>query len=207
MKRIGLLCLAMVLALGTLGVGYALWWDEVTIEGTVDTGTVRIGIVKAEATLYQDKEVATVDIRFEGEIGPWDCPTPPGAEPFVYERLVVTIEDAFPCLTVDVEFYVGSRSTVPVHITGLNMYDPTGELVWVWTNLPGLPGNSVGYFYHAGDPDQQPVITFEIINLVSTQLHGCGSDKADLIFHVVQPAKQDHTYSFVFEVLGEQWAK
>jgi len=40
MKKIGLLALALVLALGALGVGYAAWTDTVTIEGTVNTGTV-----------------------------------------------------------------------------------------------------------------------------------------------------------------------
>jgi len=40
MRKIGLLALALVLALGALGVGYAAWTDTVTIEGTVNTGTV-----------------------------------------------------------------------------------------------------------------------------------------------------------------------
>jgi hypothetical protein len=43
MKRIGLLAIAVVLALGTLGVGYAHWTDTITVEGTVCTGVVCIG--------------------------------------------------------------------------------------------------------------------------------------------------------------------
>jgi hypothetical protein len=50
MKKIGLLCMALVLALGMLGVGYALWKDEVTIEGTVNTGTVEIDIIELSET-------------------------------------------------------------------------------------------------------------------------------------------------------------
>lgn len=38
MKKIGILCLALVLALGTMGVGYAKWTDSVRIDGTVETG-------------------------------------------------------------------------------------------------------------------------------------------------------------------------
>ena len=55
MKKIGLLCLALVLALGTLGVGYAMWSDEVTIEGTVNTGSVEITIEDlSETYVYKD---------------------------------------------------------------------------------------------------------------------------------------------------------
>jgi len=204
MKKIGLLCLALVLALGTLGVGYAMWSDEVIIEGTVDTATLRLGIVKAEAELYQDKDVATVDLSFEGAIKPWDCPSPPGAEDFAYEKLVVTLNNTFPCLTVDIEFYVGSAGTIPIHITGLTMSDPTGELTVVWNVNPP----NTGYFYRTGgDPIKDRVITFEIINLVCAQLHGCTPDKADLILHVEQPAEQNHQYKFEFKVIGEQWAE
>ena len=42
MKKILLLSLALVMALGTLGVGYAAWTDRVTIGGTVNTGTLDV---------------------------------------------------------------------------------------------------------------------------------------------------------------------
>jgi len=40
MKKIGLICLALVMALGGLGVGYAMWSDTLTITGNVNTGEV-----------------------------------------------------------------------------------------------------------------------------------------------------------------------
>ena len=40
MRRIGLLCLALVVSLGGLGIGWAHWTDTITIEGQVCTGTV-----------------------------------------------------------------------------------------------------------------------------------------------------------------------
>ena len=45
MKKIGILCLALVMALGSLGVAYAAWQETLTMSGTVDTGTVDIEIV------------------------------------------------------------------------------------------------------------------------------------------------------------------
>lgn len=44
MKKIGLLLLVLVLALGTIGVGYAKWTTTVTVTGTVNTGNVQVGI-------------------------------------------------------------------------------------------------------------------------------------------------------------------
>ena len=65
MKKIGLLCLALVLALGTLGVAYAMWWDEVTIEGTVNTGSVEISIEDVSAT-YVYKNTTSGEIVMSG---------------------------------------------------------------------------------------------------------------------------------------------
>ena len=42
MKKIGLLCLALVLALGTLGIGYAAWMDEVSFQGTAKSGYIEV---------------------------------------------------------------------------------------------------------------------------------------------------------------------
>jgi len=50
MKRIGLVTLAMVLALGSLGIAYAAWTDEITIQGTVETGTVDLDVVDVSGT-------------------------------------------------------------------------------------------------------------------------------------------------------------
>jgi predicted ribosomally synthesized peptide with SipW-like signal peptide len=44
MKKIGLLALALVLALGALGVGYAMWTDTVTVNGTINTGSIDLAI-------------------------------------------------------------------------------------------------------------------------------------------------------------------
>lgn len=45
MRKFGFFILALVLVLGTMGVAYAKWTDTVTINGTVNTGNVKIGIV------------------------------------------------------------------------------------------------------------------------------------------------------------------
>lgn len=44
MKKIGLLVLALIMALGALGVGYAAWTSAVSVNATVATGNVLVGI-------------------------------------------------------------------------------------------------------------------------------------------------------------------
>jgi predicted ribosomally synthesized peptide with SipW-like signal peptide len=205
MKKIVLIGLAVIMALGSLGVGYAMWSDTVTIDGTVETGVLELGIVKMSADLIQTKDVATVDISYEGLIGPWQppCANPPGALANAWEKAIVTIDKAYPCLTVDLEGYVGSLSTIPMHIVSIAISDPTGQLTWQPT--PADP-SWTGFFYVTGDVDKVPIIKVEIINLVSTQLEGeCDTDKFDLILHVEQPAEQDHTYNFEVVITGQQW--
>ena len=207
MRKIVLISLALILALGSLGVGYAMWSDTVTVDGTVDTGVVKLGIVKMTPTVTQDKNVATVCITYEGSIGPWQppCEQPPNALANAYEKAIVTIDKAYPCLTVDLEGYVGSLSTIPVHLVSISIDDPTDELTFEKTPLDP---NWTGFFYVTDDPDKIAIIKVEIINLVCSQLEGeCDTDKFDLILHVEQPAIQDHTYSFEVVITGEQWAE
>lgn len=42
LKRLGFLSLALVLLLGTMGIGYSMWFQTITIDGTVNTGNVTI---------------------------------------------------------------------------------------------------------------------------------------------------------------------
>jgi predicted ribosomally synthesized peptide with SipW-like signal peptide len=50
MKKIGLISLALVMALGALGVTFAGWTDSVTVNGTVNTGDVKIDIIDYSGT-------------------------------------------------------------------------------------------------------------------------------------------------------------
>jgi len=125
MKKIGLLSLALVLALGTLGVGYALWFDEVTIEGTVNTGSVEISI-NATSETYVYKNVTSsamvmsgvplshgigTDLRLVASATAED--TSSGTE----KKVTMTFDNIFPTtepIVADVVLhYIGS---IPVHV-------------------------------------------------------------------------------------------
>ena len=50
LKRIGVLALALVIALGALGVSYTFWTEELYIDGTVYLGTLDIDITGVSST-------------------------------------------------------------------------------------------------------------------------------------------------------------
>ena len=108
MKKIGILALALVLALGSLGVGYALWSDVLYLEGTVQTGTV-----SADWSLegYGDIEgkdwVSYVDAYIIGD------------------TLYVVVYNAYPSVTYWVDFDVTNTGSIPIWICDLI---PGGEV-------------------------------------------------------------------------------
>jgi hypothetical protein len=81
LKRIGLLAIALVLALGALGVAYAAWSDTITVTGTVYTGTIGFDIrgvsstyvykvPDAEDTGYGPETVVDYHCSTEGDYTP-----------------------------------------------------------------------------------------------------------------------------------------
>jgi hypothetical protein len=73
LKRMGLLALALVLALGALGVAYAAWTDSVYINSAVETGTLDADILGVSST-FAYKNDTTDEIELKYVLGE----TPPG---------------------------------------------------------------------------------------------------------------------------------
>ena len=57
MKKIGLICLALVLAMGALGAAYAGWYDDVVIWSDVYTGSLNLEVVRVNGDdVYKNPE-------------------------------------------------------------------------------------------------------------------------------------------------------
>ena len=108
MKKIALISLALVLALGTLGVAGALWSDWLYIDGYVETGD--IGVDWSLGAYYDNetKDVSDIYAYIDGD------------------TIYVDIYNAYPCVTYTVEWDLHCTGTVPVHFVG----------PWISTNLP-----------------------------------------------------------------------
>jgi hypothetical protein len=133
LKRIGLLALAMVLALGTMGIAYSAWTEELYINSTVQLGNVDIDVAGVSST-FAYKVPGAPDTGYGPETvvhylyGSTD-PFPPAGGTLIASAVTVpnlladadevtmTFTDIFPCIDfqTDVELeYVG---TIPVVIS------------------------------------------------------------------------------------------
>jgi hypothetical protein len=132
MKKIGLLCLALVLALGALGVGYAAWIDTITIQGTVNTGSVDINVEYYSGTdIYKNLDnEAMVTVHWVKDAAGaivWSSGTPPTngllvawakAEPGAADdTVVVTYNNTFPTSDLVADIIVHYTGSVPAMVT------------------------------------------------------------------------------------------
>lgn len=208
MKKIGLLCLALVLALGTIGVGYAAWTDTIYIEGTVDTGSLSIGFSKIMTDEpfgeVENKDVGSIDGWLTGDV---KCQVDYAGVPTnVYEKAVFVLTNAYPCYRTAAVVDVASCGSIPVIITDLTItmvqVDPQDSdivietLTWV-----GTTGQS-GYF---NDSNGDTVFAIDVVNLVGTQLHQGDKNSVEFDMHLKQPAKQNAMYIITITITGIQW--
>jgi len=202
MKKFGLLCLALVLALGVLGVGYAMWTDTVTISGTVSTNTVTIGFTEFTCQeMYEElpwgsgifhpgevegKEVAscTCDMNTRVE----DQATGLAG----YKVGTVTVSNGYPCYWCFVTFVVKNLGTTPVIIQEWQPVDPSGALTWDGVDT-------------MRDATGAAILKFRTVNLVGDQLHQGEENKAEIDVHIEQPAAMDATYYFDIVITAVQW--
>lgn len=100
MKKILLISLALVLALGTLGVAGALWWDWLYIDGYVYTGDIG---AEWSIEAYYDNEAADKDVSY---IDAW-LPEP--------DVMYIDIYNAYPSITYTVMWDIHCTGSVPIH--------------------------------------------------------------------------------------------
>lgn len=150
MRKIGLLALALVLALGTLGVGYAMWDKTIYIDTTVNTGEVNAEFVNAftdddgvvdDASKDAGDDGGGTDYDYWGPFSS-DDPSEGGPNPARYNKDVgmcyVTtdedpqilhfyVENGYPCYWNTLWFEIMNTGTVPVNIEGLTV-TPKGDM-------------------------------------------------------------------------------
>ena len=85
--------------LGGLGVGYALWYDDLYIDGTVYTGDLDVGYYCSWGSCYDNetKDISSI------------------SKSRTDDTLTITINGAYPCVTYTCEFCVVTMGTLPVH--------------------------------------------------------------------------------------------
>ena len=217
-----ILALALVLALGAMGVGYAHWSQTLYIEGTVETGVLCWGI--------EDHSFFDLDGYGQGQVPPYDStsgvgmtnprPTSPkknvgsvsvtyedlkGCEHLetpLYATLVVTLDNVYPCFYDEMSIRIANGGTIPVDIVSI-------KLDGVEVNDNDLHWNDYMEFRLLEPPladlpyQLDPCVTYEF----SFELHILeeGDQPGGTGTEPVAGAEEGETYEFDLVLEGVQW--
>ncbi len=137
MKKILLISLALVLALGGLGVAGALWSDWLYIDGYVETGYIG---AEWSVEWAGDNEPADKDVSW---IEAW-LPDP--------NYMAISIYNAYPSVTYTVEWNIYCYGSVPIHFDDPYIWtDLPAGATFTFTDMSGVPINWYGLQMHPGE--------------------------------------------------------
>jgi hypothetical protein len=112
MKKIGVLLIVLVVVLGSLGVAYAAWAQDLTIKGTVDTTYLSASFDTNVQVPVDPHGIATVT----GAPGKSDPVNKDAAGNELMDVLNITVEDAYPGYDGIVTFYVDNNGGMPMYV-------------------------------------------------------------------------------------------
>ena len=212
MKKIGLLSLALVLALGALGVGYAAWTDTITIEGTVNTGSVGGSIEWVSGTwVYKVVGMEPDEMVVQHDRGSFKFrpPAPDGGELIAYAEVLFWAEPLG-----------GGPETVTVKFDNLFpvidqplWYDFVVDILWHYDGSVPAKVNSIGDFVLNPDPGTNPELLDDLrcaMSMYRCTEDGMPLDKdgnvlplEDLRFaDFIEPGDQLHYCDYVMILIG-----
>jgi len=234
MKKIGLICLAVVLAVGVIGFGYANWSQTLTITEEVNTGDFCVGI----------RDVGTDDegpsLADGGALHPSDPPND-GTEDPGYTKNVGSansVNGVYKCTHEDVDFYEDVtetinngypcyRCTITLEFANCGSVPAKGQSV-VRTIPPGGDPDGLAQFVviegwelidEAGNEVTGTTVTALEAALQAFQLDPCDTVTLKITKHIIQwvdlnedgeedpdeICPQNATCTFVEDVTWVQW--
>ncbi len=178
MKKIGILALALVMALGALGIGYAHWTDTLEIEGDINTGWVDVNFhsqidndldsndPNEEGNWVfpssggppwwdgtrENKDVAKTSSTFSTWVGPWSSSNVTG------NTAEMIITDGYPSYWGSVIWDIQNNGNIPVELWKVNLIAVDGPGAPWAAGLPYALEIDVLYYVDAdssGQIDQQ----------------------------------------------------
>jgi hypothetical protein len=190
---LGALLMLMVLALASLGVGYGLWSETLTIRGEVHTGEVDARWVTAgcfEFNSWPALPTAPEDYgEAEGkDVGQWKISIDPDDDQILHFE----ITNGYPSYAVDCQVHFLVEGTIPVIVRG--------TAIGAGPELTGctLTGDNKKTL----QCDQLTVI---FTDNLGSQLHPGDEAASSLTVHVEQPADENAVYEFDVRVCMAQW--
>ncbi|MDH3308213.1 MAG: hypothetical protein OEO77_11930 [Acidimicrobiia bacterium] len=173
------LTMLVLLALGSVGLAYGLWFKTLAIEGTVETGNVDAEWSFVGCFDIEDKDVGTID-GFIDSVDP--------------ASLHFEIGNGYPSYTADCEVEYTYTGSVPAHVEAIHFVP--GDFTGCAVNQ----SPTVGSFVASCD---QATVTWA--NGLCSQLHENDFLGSSLRVHVEQGAEQNAVYGFGVEVQLNQF--
>lgn len=220
MKKIGLICLAVVLAMGALGIGYAVWTDEVTVSGDITTGEVCIDILcpitiedgdtkpppyegigaseldwnaTTNGTLFYQNPVQTTK-----NVG-WTTAACIGNPP--YKSATINFNNVYPCYWNHLSLGIHNCGTIPVKLDRVVFKDSSGMVLFTIYDD--------GYLVF--DLSDNQIDDFEMYwgDNFGDQIEPCDTWDISFWVHFLQDEGIDfsvpQSYSFTIEIHAIQW--
>jgi hypothetical protein len=225
MKKIGFVILALVLVLGTMGVGYAMWSQTMTVNGNVNTGNVCLKFVpmlrssdpgpnymgynppnvyapSLDWTIQPGMDPSTIH-ALDKNIGETDVAL--GADP---QHVNVTLTNVYPCYYAEVYLHEQNCGTIPVKLTGavLTYPDPNNPDQFISITLTqGDVYNIPGLTQYANDPVDSVIEIRWMAFQAGAQLEPGQVIETSWSIHILQAARQNFNYGFTISFAGVQW--
>jgi predicted ribosomally synthesized peptide with SipW-like signal peptide len=149
---------SVLIALAVVGFTYAWWTETLTISGTITTGELNVAFSGTPSTSCSDYMTCTVSLEDGGE--------PDLSGHTDMSKMIVTVDNAYPCGWCNITFTISNVGTIPAKYTGMT-----------------------------GDVPAQLSVTLEGINVGDTIAVG-GSKTCTLKIHVEESAVESATYTF-----------
>jgi len=231
MRKFVLVTLALVLALGALGVGYASWTDKVTVSGPISTGKVEWCFTKvlgsrdelvdpAPPYLPPDPRADTVYPWLTGNKD-WHLPTftwhgnfgdmfqgdkDVGWTTVEWEdchNVQVTLNNVYPSYANEITVHEINKGTIPVrlYLPTLTYPDQNGNPVTV--PFPKSPVTAIWGWDKDGNWNR--VMEAQWVDNLDALVEPDEIVEDSFFIHVLQPAKQSFTYSFTVSRAVVQW--
>ena len=229
MRKIGILMLVLVVALASMGVGYAMWDKTLYIDGTVNTGVFKVGFTSIVRS-WDSEDWANWNGLPWKEVGDAKCELfdsqyVPETDKTVYKTLHMTITNGYPCYWAINKFTLDNAGTIPAHFRALIMrpgpglvisgyeYDVNGRVIgWVLDDLDDNPVLNVWLYKEPPDYGdgwyKDPPTMFPPPwphSLICNQIDPCDELLTELYVHVKQASLENHIYTFDIDIVASQW--
>jgi len=125
-KKFMAIPILLIFALVITGFAYAHWEKIVTINGTVETGTVHLEVLSVSS----DDPPGAIDPGKDKDVGCTTATYDP-----VENKITVTITNAYPSYYVYVHFTVHNDGTIPVKLKAIEVDAPPELEVGAWNGI------------------------------------------------------------------------